>query len=252
MQALFKKVLLKLEEQKRKAASFYITLQSGGAKNEKLTFTKEFALHSASKNISHLEGIITPFLESLVIPQGIEIVSISAFQTLRAEDSQHDFLSESELCASKEEADELLNHFISRLGTQSVRKVAFHESHIPENSFSYPFYADASRGKAKGASQGVLSLPANRPSYIFPVPEPAKAVSMLPDKPPSLLMWQGKNYRIIRGVGPERISGEWWKRKRFGDAETRDYFKVQDHTGRWLWVFKNLGSLEWFVHGVWS
>ncbi len=33
---------------------------------------------------------------------------------------------------------------------------------------------------------------------------------------------------------------------------TRDYFKVQDESGRWLWIFHLLESGRWFVHGLWA
>ena len=33
---------------------------------------------------------------------------------------------------------------------------------------------------------------------------------------------------------------------------TRDYFKVQDERGRWLWVYRVLESGDWFIHGLWA
>ncbi len=32
----------------------------------------------------------------------------------------------------------------------------------------------------------------------------------------------------------------------------RDYFKVQDERGCWLWVFRDRASARWFMHGVWA
>jgi hypothetical protein len=32
----------------------------------------------------------------------------------------------------------------------------------------------------------------------------------------------------------------------------RDYYEVQDEDGRWLWLFRNRGSGEWFVQGEWT
>ncbi len=55
---------------------------------------------------------------------------------------------------------------------------------------------------------------------------------------------------------PERIQGEWWRR----DAErmsVRDYFRVEDETGRRYWLFRSgdgeraaTGDLSWYLHGV--
>jgi protein ImuB len=33
---------------------------------------------------------------------------------------------------------------------------------------------------------------------------------------------------------------------------SRDYFKVQDEHGRWLWIYRVSGRGDWFVHGLWA
>jgi protein ImuB len=76
---------------------------------------------------------------------------------------------------------------------------------------------------------------------------------MLPDKPPSRIRWRNATLSIISGIGPERIAPEWWR----GDLQRdifseRDYFTIQDASGRWLWVFRDNTSQSWFVHGVWT
>ena len=35
-------------------------------------------------------------------------------------------------------------------------------------------------------------------------------------------------------------------------SPTRDYFKIQDERGRWLWIYRVLESGRWFVHGLWA
>ena len=44
----------------------------------------------------------------------------------------------------------------------------------------------------------------------------------------------------------ERITTEWWQ-----GPQTRDYFKVQTAAGQWLWVYRQLETSRWFVHGIW-
>ena len=34
-------------------------------------------------------------------------------------------------------------------------------------------------------------------------------------------------------------------------SPARDYYRVQDEAGLWLWVFRRLDTGRWFVHGVW-
>jgi hypothetical protein len=32
----------------------------------------------------------------------------------------------------------------------------------------------------------------------------------------------------------------------------RDYFRVQDETGRWLWIYRQLPANAWFLQGHWT
>ncbi|MDM7459732.1 MAG: DNA polymerase Y family protein, partial [Paracoccus sp. (in: a-proteobacteria)] len=95
-----------------------------------------------------------------------------------------------------------------------------------------------------------------RPARLLPRPEPIETMALLPDQPPHWISWRGIRHRVIRGDGPERIFGEWWKR----EAETRavrDYFRIEDETGRRFWIFRqgdgqdaSTGSHRWFLHGI--
>ena len=55
------------------------------------------------------------------------------------------------------------------------------------------------------------------------------------------------------GTGQERDSPHFRGRK-WGQSpgETRDYFKVQDEQGRWLWIYRALEQGGWYVHGLWA
>ena len=51
---------------------------------------------------------------------------------------------------------------------------------------------------------------------------------------------------LRHAVGPERISGEWWR----GHDKTRDYFDVEDEAGRRFWVFRVNETNRWYLHGT--
>ena len=74
---------------------------------------------------------------------------------------------------------------------------------------------------------------------------------MLPDRPPVRLCWKGVNLDVLQATGPERIAPEWWHLHRAPQNE-REYFKVQDHLGRWLWVYRDRRDMQWFVQGLWG
>ncbi len=72
-------------------------------------------------------------------------------------------------------------------------------------------------------------------------------MALHPDGPVRRVRWEGRDHVILTSVGPERIGPEWWK----GREATRDYFRVQDEGGRWLWLFREADGGRWFVHGEW-
>ena len=91
----------------------------------------------------------------------------------------------------------------------------------------------------------------DRPSLFFNLPQPLKALSLLPDHPPAHIQWKGEELRIVEAEGPEKICGEWWNHDDTSPGRQRYYYKLQDHTGRILWVFRD-ENMDWFVHGVYA
>jgi len=77
-------------------------------------------------------------------------------------------------------------------------------------------------------------------------------LALLPDRPPTTLLWRNEKLVVAEAYGPERISDEWWHRPLKTGLNYRDYFKVQDQKGRWLWVFRHYPSMSWFIHGIWG
>lgn len=126
----------------------------------------------------------------------------------------------------------------------------------------------------------------DRPAVLLDVPEPAEIERSTPDGPLRRLCWRGRTVEILACIGPERLSPEWWldgrqvgrwpseqeaphphaaqadashgqNRRRARTrpltgpclSRDRDYFKIHDEVGRWLWVFEEDGC--WFVQGGW-
>jgi protein ImuB len=87
-------------------------------------------------------------------------------------------------------------------------------------------------------------------------PQRVQALSILPDHPPAAFVWRRVRHRVHRADGPERISGEWWRRDR-EMAAVRDYWAVEDQDGRRFWLYRSgdgvdpaTGDLSWFLHGL--
>ena len=75
-----------------------------------------------------------------------------------------------------------------------------------------------------------------------------RIVSVAPDGPPMSFTWQGKQHRVQRCWGPERIETAWWR----GASIRRDYYRVALDSGEHLWIFRHLSNTRWFLHGVFA
>ena len=51
--------------------------------------------------------------------------------------------------------------------------------------------------------------------------------------------------RVIRSWGPERIETGWWR----GLTVCRDYWRVETERRQHFWVYRDLRSGQWFLHG---
>jgi protein ImuB len=55
----------------------------------------------------------------------------------------------------------------------------------------------------------------------------------------------GQEERVARVWGPERIETGWWRSR----LVRRDYYQVETIAGARYWLFRELASGSWFLHG---
>jgi protein ImuB len=144
----------------------------------------------------------------------------------------------------------LVDRLANRLGPEAVFAILPRESHVPERAVKRaPVFA-----ATKAAPWDPQRL---RPIRLLPRPEPIEAVAPIPDDPPILFRWRRLQHQIRRADGPERILGEWWRSTEEA-GELRDYYRVEDETGRRFWLYR-LGLYRpeappprWFLHGIFA
>ncbi len=175
-----------------------------------------------------------------------------------------------------EDIDRLNDRLASRLGTLAVLQTQPVASHLPERAAR--LVPALSRPTLE--SNGPLL---QRPLRLLPQPEQVAITAQVPDGLPALMVWRREPYRLVKGQGPERLGGEWWRQPSRlqlveppepvepgqtaispphvpdlplfePDRATRDYFIVEDQDGRRFWVFRQglYGSgtgATWFLHG---
>lgn len=95
-----------------------------------------------------------------------------------------------------------------------------------------------------------------RPLRLFAQAEPIEVMAQVPDGPPVQFRWRRVLHAVRRAEGPERIAMEWWRSAQPG--LTRDYFRVEDETGRRFWLYRDglyaheIGIPRWYIHGLFA
>lgn len=250
--SLLAEVFQKLATRDKRASTFILTIQGQDPRQplEQAAFLirKVFSLQNATENLKHIGTVMQPLLDSLVLPEGIISIAIAVRGCEQRSREQTSVFENSAISISKQEQGEFMNSLALGVGDASIHRLRFQQSYLPERSFElYPVHKEKD---IEVALPCALQRSFACPPHLLDTPQQISAISLLPDSPPTQITWRGDRYRIEKGIGPERIGAEWWQEKISGVHE-REYFRVQDHTGRWLWVFRTAPQQEWFVHGMW-
>jgi protein ImuB len=137
----------------------------------------------------------------------------------------------------------LLNRLSSRLGSQAVMRPRLLPQAVPERAFEYVPVTERSFSATTETKTSLL--PFDRPTCLFPQPQPVEVIAVVPNGPPSVLFVDNDRFDIAHAWGPGRIESGWWQ-----DGHVRrDYYRAATTEGRQLWLFRRLQDGQWFLHG---
>lgn len=219
-----------------------------------------------NRDARHLWSLIEPRLARTNLGFGVERVTVVASRLGRLRHTQATHLHEREGVSEGEAARlgaELADTLVNRFGRLRVVRAVLVGSRVPERASGWEVVGEVGDGKVVGKKVARFSEPCGdsrlgepchhelccpeRPPALLDRPEPIEVIAVTPDGPVARVRWRGEDHAVAACLGPERIAGEWWR-----DAQpTRDYFRVQDEGGQWLWVFRELETGRWFVQGGW-
>jgi len=118
----------------------------------------------------------------------------------------------------------LLDRLAVRYGPEHVLRFVAGDSHVPERAGMLQPMASPPGGASWLHPEP--GEPPLRPLALFDQPQRIEVLAAVPDGPPRRFRWRGKDWRVMRAEGPERIAPEWWRRRGGHDDNpglTRDY-----------------------------
>ncbi len=225
-------------------------------------------LARASRDPAHLLRLIARRIEEIEVGYGVDALTL---HLTRADPLGPESFGEALAEQQTPDLAPLVDTLANRIGASRLWRHQPVESDVPERSV-------ATRAPLDPPAAGTLRLKRDdvrqldrsaadhpwhvrwpRPTRLLRRPEPVDHVmAELPDHAPVRFTWRGRRHVVIHADGPERITGEWWLRRREREA-VRDYFRVEDEHGRRYWLFRRgdglraeTGDLSWYIHGTFA
>ena len=274
VRALIAELSTQLQERESGAGRIVLNLTRSDAPPLQQTIV----LSRPSRNVKHLWALLRPRVENANLGFGVDRITLEAETITRLRHEQTEqWQTASNANGNGRDSERRLGEFIDtltdRFGPDRAVRVELVESHIPERSFRY---CPVAQGASSPAASAQLTT-APRPSILLPEPELVRGITQSPEGMLSAFHWRGAAMQVTASFGPERIEPEWWRGRTVGESDEigktsremrggvraevcdnnivgggKDYFRIQDDRGRWLWMYRNVQTGRWFVHGQWA
>ncbi len=188
-------------------------------------------------------------LASLILDGPVEKIALAAMELHPARYVERDLLaarsaSTGNAGTGDDAIGELIDRLRARLGASAISGLALADSHIPEYAWQALHASTLSLQRppstqlsdtADGTANVTASTAPQRPAWLLSNPEEIQHRGQQ-------LYWHGV-LQLLRG--PERIEGAWWSK-----PVHRDYFIARHAQGAVYWIYRELDTRRWFVHGI--
>ncbi len=202
---------------------------------------------------------------------GFDVMRLAALATERFEAAQTGLDGRADM---DEQMAELADRLGARFGVpaRAADCPAGHASPRARRS-RHPRTTRWRRARAEGG-RGLGGMARSRgaagPSVASPRSARAhRGLAEIPDGPPIRFRWRRVLHAVRKAEGPERIAPEWWRSQASeaganpegtcaDPALTRDYFRIEDESGRRFWLYREglwqreTQAPRWFLHGLFA
>jgi len=163
--------------------------------------------------------LLREMLEQTELPEAILELILTVNQFVAPNNTQLDFFDDK----SKHEQSwsNLLDKLRARLGTNAVKHMGLQDTHLPEKAWCVINHEATDK-------PAIAHNSPQRPLWLM---QPRLLHTL-----PALL---GK---------PERIECNWWS----GDDVQRDYYIAETPEGSRWWLYRDVQSAQWYLHGLWG
>ncbi len=230
LQRLLVPLCQKLKRQDRGARALALTLRRVDQKAQSVELRLAQPLHDAARILP----LFARGIAEVDAGFGIDQMRLEAVHVEPVPPQQMTRLN----TGNEDKIDDLISRIGTRIGLENIHRFLPADSHIPERGY---LIAPAAYTKPSGAWAALRP----RPLVMFH-PEPLNCQGRTP---PMTFRWRRMPLSTARVTGPERLLPEWWLDDPAWRTGMRDYWRVETHQGRRLWLFHTPQDPGWFVQG---
>jgi protein ImuB len=242
--------------------------------------TFEVSLFRPSADAGHLWPLVAMQMERLRLPGPLTNISIRADRHASLSWQQQELFDGQQRRKDSSQVASLVDWLAGRLGRHAVVRCELESDAQPEMAWRDECLVGSqeTRVKSQGTrdkrretrvkSQGtrdkskktrlrtspaldsclsslVSPAPLDRPLHLLARPAELQVLAVAPDGPPVHFRYGGRQHKVSRHWGPERIETGWWRNR----GVRRDYYRVETTDGHRFWLFRHLQDGHWFLHG---
>ena len=211
------------------------------------------SLISASRDPEHLLDLLEKRLEKVTLIRPVAAISLDVLG-FEVQGPRNADLYDVRAAAPRDSLHTLVERLQSRLGRSALWRFALVADHRPERAFSRVPPCDARVGPKRPSelrridhAPGTKPRPATTEAARIPRrPESASRPLWLLEAPRRIEPGSGRRERLEISPRFERIESGWWD----GEDVRRDYHVARGASGVRYWVYREHGTRDWFIHGI--
>ena len=168
-------------------------------------------------------------------------------------------LFEGDAIENRHQLARLVDNLSNRLGRRQVLRARAEREPQPENACTLqpmtgrrPDGAEQATIKklssrmSRQRAEPTVDDPMRRPTRLLSPPQLIEVIALAPEGLPAQFKSNQQPHSVIQYWGPERIESGWWR----GPSVRRDYFRVETEHGAWWWIYRDMQTNLWYLHGV--